>query len=222
MSISSPTSGTNYTAPATVTITASGTDTDGWVTKVELFQGAAKLGESNSSTINFAWNNVATGSYLLTAKATDNMGAVTISPAVNITVNAPINQPPVVNITSPSNNTTFIPVGTLATVAITANASDSDGSVTKVEFFQGSATLLGASISTSSPYSFTWNNVAAGTYMLTAKATDNLRTTGTSAAVDITVNTPINQAPTIRSFSHERCNIHRVGLNPDNRFCERQ
>jgi hypothetical protein len=198
VSISSPTSGTKYTAPATVTINASGTDTDGWVTKIELFQGTTKLGESTSSTISFAWSNIAAGTYLLTAKATDNLGTVATSSGVTITVNPPINQPPVVNITSPSNNTVFTPLGTPATVVINATATDPDGLVAKVEFFQGTAKL---GESTSSPYIFTWNNVAAGPYTLIAKATDTLGATGTSAAVDITVNPPINQPPTIEITS---------------------
>jgi hypothetical protein len=40
---------------------------------------------------------------------------------------------------------------------------------------------------TSSPYSFTWTNVPAGTYTLTTKATDGPGLTGTSAAISITV-----------------------------------
>jgi M6 family metalloprotease-like protein len=75
---------------------------------------------------------------------------------------------PTVSITSPANNSNFTaPLNTV----ITVNASDADGSVTKVDFFNGS-TLLGTD--NTAPYSLSWNNVAAGTYNLTAKATDNL------------------------------------------------
>jgi hypothetical protein len=89
--------------------------------------------------------------------------------------------PPTVSITSPTNGATFTAP---ATVIINANASDSDGTITQVEFFQGS-TRLGAD--TTAPYSFTWSNVAAGSYSLTARATDNAGASTTSTAVNITV-----------------------------------
>jgi len=59
--------------------------------------------------------------------------------------------------------------------------------VSKVEFFQG-AVKLGED--TTSPYSYSWTNVAAGNYVLTAKVTDNLAATTTSSAVIVTVNQP--------------------------------
>ena len=92
------------------------------------------------------------------------------------------NVAPTVSITSPANNATFT-AG--ANITINATAADSDGTVTSVAFYQGS-TLLGTDIT--SPYTFTWNGVAAGSYVLTAKATDNSGATTTSAAVNITVN----------------------------------
>ena len=91
------------------------------------------------------------------------------------------NPAPSVNLTSPANGTTFTPG---STITLSANASDSNGSVTKVEFFAGS-TKVGED--TSAPYSIAWTNVAAGTYSLTARATDNGGASTTSAAVSITV-----------------------------------
>jgi chitinase len=69
-------------------------------------------------------------------------------------------------------------------VAIIATASDADGTVSKVEFFNG-ATKLGEA--TAAPYSYSWTNVANGTYAITAKATDNSGNATTSASVTITV-----------------------------------
>lgn len=105
-------------------------------------------------------------------------------PNPNITLvggSTPPNNPPSVSITSPSNGAAFT-AG--ANITINANASDSDGSISKVEFYQGS-TKLGEDAT--SPYSYTWNSVAAGTYSLTARATDNGGATTTSSAVSITV-----------------------------------
>ncbi|MCA1628230.1 MAG: fibronectin type III domain-containing protein, partial [Acidobacteria bacterium] len=63
----------------------------------------------------------------------------------------------------------------------------------KVEFFQGSAKL---GEDTSAPYSYTWSNVAAGNYTLTARATDSGGAATTSSAVDITVSPAPPSAPT--------------------------
>jgi chitinase len=91
------------------------------------------------------------------------------------------NQPPSVAISAPANGSIF---ATGANITLGANASDSDGSITKVEFFRG-ATSLG--VDTSAPYGVTWSNAAAGNYSLTAVATDNQNATSTSAAVTVTV-----------------------------------
>jgi glucose/arabinose dehydrogenase len=91
------------------------------------------------------------------------------------------NQPPTVSITAPSNGASFT-AG--ANITITANAADADGTVSKVEFFQN-GTKLGEDLT--APYSFTWSSVPAGSYSLTAKATDNGTATTTSSPVSITV-----------------------------------
>ena len=84
----------------------------------------------------------------------------------------------------PSNNATFLAP---ATINITADASDTDGTVTMVEFFQRT-TPLGTD--TTSPYSFTWTNVAAGNYRLTVRATDTQGARATSSEVGISVTPP--------------------------------
>ena len=93
-----------------------------------------------------------------------------------------VNDAPSVNITQPTESQFFNPN---TNINITANAADNDGSISKVDFYAGS-NLLGSA--TASPYSFTWNNVAAGNYSLTAVATDDLGAVTTSVPVNITVN----------------------------------
>ena len=183
VSLASPANNATFTAPATVSITANASDTDGSIAKVEFYNGSTKLGEDTSSPYIFSWTNVGAGTYSLTAKATDNQSATTTSNAVTIVVNAPtVNQNPTVSLTSPANNATFTAP---ATISIAANAADSDGSIAKVEFYNGS-NKLGEDLS--SPYTFSWTNVAAGTYSITAKATDNVGAFTTSSAVNVTVN----------------------------------
>lgn len=94
------------------------------------------------------------------------------------------NSPPSVALTSPANASTY---AAPASITLNATAADSDGTVAKVDFYQG-ATLLGTDLT--SPYSFAWAGVPAGTYNLTARATDNAGATTTSPAVAITVTPP--------------------------------
>jgi Bacterial Ig domain len=187
VSITSPSNGATFTAPASITINATASDSDGTISKVEFYQGATLLSTATTSPYSYTWSNVAAGTYGLTAKAYDNLNAITTSTAVSVTVSA--NKAPTVSVTSPSNGATFTAP---ASITINATASDSDGTISKVEFYQGS-TLLGTD--TTSPYSYTWSSVAAGTYSLTAKAYDNLNATTTSTAVSVTVSG--NKAPTV-------------------------
>jgi len=110
-------------------------------------------------------------------------------------VNNCINVAPTVVITSPINNSSFTAP---ANITITANALDPDGSISIVEFYNGTTKL--GSISTA-PYSFTWNNVAAGTYSLTVIAIDNLNVKTKSSTISISVinsTSSGNQPPVIK------------------------
>lgn len=95
-----------------------------------------------------------------------------------------LNVPPTVSLTAPANGAGF---KSPATVNISAAAGDPDGTVAKIEFF-ANGTKLGED--TTNPYGFTWSDVAAGSYSLTAKATDNGGASTTSSAVSINVEVP--------------------------------
>jgi chitinase len=163
-----------------VNLAATASDSDGSVTKVEFFNGATKLGEDTTAPYSLTLSGVGVGSYTLTARATDNLGASTTSALSTITVDIP-NTPPTVSITSPASGAIF---SWKPTITITATASDPGGSVTKVEFRDGT-TVVGQD--TSAPYAFTWRNAPSGTHSLTARATDNAGAATTSSAVGITV-----------------------------------
>ncbi|MEK7609595.1 MAG: DUF4082 domain-containing protein [Patescibacteria group bacterium] len=100
------------------------------------------------------------------------------------------NIPPTVSISSPVNGATFTAP---ASITINATASDSDGTISSVAFYNG-ATLLGTD--TTSPYSYSWTGVGAGTYSLTARATDNSGAVTTSGAVGVTVGSVVTYAIT--------------------------
>lgn len=86
VSIISPANNASFTPPANIGIQANASDADGSVTKVEFFNGGTKLGEVAASPWTFTWTNVGNGSYTITAKATDNRGAVTTSSPVTVVV----------------------------------------------------------------------------------------------------------------------------------------
>lgn len=93
----------------------------------------------------------------------------------NLSIAVPIGQTPVATLTAPANGSVWY-LGD--TINLTATASDSDGSVTKVEFYQD-AIKLGED--TTNPYEYAWTGFAAGDYSLTARATDNDGNVGTTA-----------------------------------------
>ena len=88
---------------------------------------------------------------------------------------------PIVNIISPTNNTTYQePVN----VTINATATSMLGAITKVDFFEGS-NELGEVLN--SPYSVTWSNVPPGAFPLTATAADTTGAVGASSGREIIV-----------------------------------
>jgi len=99
------------------------------------------------------------------------------------------NTPPSVTLTAPANGASFIAP---ASIAMTATASDPDGTIASVKFYNGSSLL---NTDTTSPYAYTWTGVAAGSYSLTARATDNGGLVRTSAVAAVTVTAAGNNAP---------------------------
>lgn len=98
-----------------------------------------------------------------------------------------VNDLPTVSITSPISGSSLPP----GDITIDATASDTDGSVAKVEFYDG-AVYLGED--TTAPYTFVWNSVSDGCYEIVARVIDDLGGTNTDA-VDITVGTGCGQTP---------------------------
>ncbi|MES2733404.1 MAG: PA14 domain-containing protein [Bacteroidota bacterium] len=89
VSITAPTAYASFVNSSNITINTTATDADGNISKVEFFQGNTSLGVDLSSPYSFTWNSVTSGNYTLTAKATDNRGAVTTSRSIDIIVTPP-------------------------------------------------------------------------------------------------------------------------------------
>src|SRR5690606_16937328 len=94
--------------------------------------------------------------YVGLAVTSHNSNALVTATFDNVSVQAPTasNQAPTVSLSAPANGATYTAP---ATIMVSANASDTDGSIARVEFYQGSM-LIGSD--TTSPYSVTWSNVA--------------------------------------------------------------
>lgn len=74
--------------PADVSLTATATDADGTISRVDFYNGDTQIGTDNSSPYNLTWNNVGAGNYTLKAVAFDNDGN-TGSATENLTINVP-------------------------------------------------------------------------------------------------------------------------------------
>jgi len=124
----------------------------------------------------------APGTYTVTLTVTDNLGASeTASVPIVLTNTGSINIPPAVNLTLPATGSSYL---SPATVNLAATASDSDGTVTRVDFYRGT-TLIGTKIS--APYAYADVGVGVGSYSYTAVAVDNAGVSTTSSAVAVTV-----------------------------------
>lgn len=165
----------SLSAPAGVTVgsavmlSASAADSDGSITRLVFYDGTTLLGEDSTAPYTFSWTPTSAGSHSLTARATDNSGATTISSPVIVTVTSPVSdtQPPTVSITAPANFATAL----TGTLSFGATATDNVG-VAAVEF-QIDGVAIG-NADTTSPYGVTIDSTrhASGQHVLRARASD--------------------------------------------------
>ncbi|OQP66130.1 Ig-like domain-containing protein [Niastella populi] len=118
----------------------------------------------------------------------------------SLRIRAVTNTLPAISITSPANGSSF---ASPASITINVNATDGDGSISKVAFYNGS-TKLGEDAS--SPYSYTWANVGGGTYNIRAVATDDRGATAT-AQINVAVSNPSG------ATVYKHCNYGGYAIN---------
>jgi len=181
----SPTSGSSYTAPASVTITASANDTQtgNGVSKVELYANGTLIASANSDTITTNWT-AGEGSYAITAKAYDNFNASQVSAPVSVTVNGPV--APVVVLNSPANGTILTNLdegGASVNMGVTITDSNSGFLISTIVFYDGSTQLT----ETTGATNFTDTTLANGAHALWAKVTDSYSQVGCSQTNSITI-----------------------------------
>jgi hypothetical protein len=210
----SPTNGSTFTLPANIPVNAIASDADNSIARVELYSQASTnnsqpilLSAITNPPYSFTWNNVASGSYTLTANVVDRYGPVVTSTPVSITVSVPpsTNAPPYVTITNPCDGAMFV---FPASVPIEVTATSAVSTITSVGFYAGT-NLLGTQ--TNTPFNFTWTNAPVGAYILTALAVDNSGRSATSAPVGITVTLPPPGLPVFTLFTNAYSVLENAG-----------
>ncbi|CAE6958139.1 protein contain chitin-binding domain type 3 [Vibrio sp. B1ASS3] len=181
VTLTSPSASASITAGDVVNLAADAADTDGSISKVEFFVDGALVGTSTAAPFTASWT-ATEGAHEFSTKAYDDKNAVSVASAVTLTVNAgqPGNEAPTVDV---ALSATSVELG--ATVTVTANAADADGTVAKVEFF-AAGSLVGTV--TTAPYAVDFTPAQAGSVSIYAKATDDAGATTDSSLVSLTVN----------------------------------
>ena len=211
IAITSPSNESRFNAPADIVINAQAANSVE-LARVDFYRGTTKIGEDTTAPYSYNWQNVGAGEYHISAVAVDNQGEMTGSQAVHLFVDSG-NQAPSVSITSPVNDAEYTAP---ADISISANASDPDGSISRVDFYRGT-TKIGED--TTAPYSYNWQNVGAGEYHISAVAVDNQGEMTGSQAVHVTVNQQSTTPPKPPASSSEFgvdmavCNSSQVPVN---------
>lgn len=181
VTLTSPSASASITVGDVVNLAADAADTDGSISKVEFFVDGALVGTSTAAPFTASWT-ATEGAHEFSTKAYDDKNAVSVASAVTLTVNAgqPGNEAPTVDV---ALSATSVELG--ATVTVTANAADADGTVAKVEFF-AAGSLVGTA--TAAPYVVDFTPAQAGSVSIYAKAIDDAGATTDSSLVSLTVN----------------------------------
>lgn len=178
--------GSAYTPANSVTFKASASSYPAGIEMVYFYANGAFVGATRrlgSSQFTFTWTGMPLGAYTLTAVATANSGLTATSAPVSIVVNSP----PTITLTDPTSGTNY---NAPASVTMSANASDSDGSISRVDFLANGVLVGTGTVAGINQYNFSWTNVPLGNYTLTAVATDNLGGISTSTPINIRVLSP--------------------------------
>ena len=91
VALTAPAAGSTYNLPATVIFTATASDADGSIVKVEFFVDGGKVGEATGAPYTYAWTATG-GVHTCTAVAIDNSLGVTTSVPRTVYVTTPVSQ----------------------------------------------------------------------------------------------------------------------------------
>lgn len=177
--------GSIYTAPASFTLTATATDPDGTISKVEFYQNGVLVSTKTAAPYSHPVQNLPVGNYSFTARAYDNQDAVSISSAVTIVVSPAGQAGGIITASTPVTTKQTTSSSTITSPTFTVNPGDllvaflsSDGS-------GGSSQQSFSSVTTNG---LTWslkrrtNPAASGTAEIWTAVAPNGFTSGTATA----------------------------------------
>ena len=177
--LTTPTNNASFAAPATINLAAAVTANGNTINYVSFYSGTTLLTNIASSPYACSWSFPLAGTRDLWAQAvygtTNTVNSATNSIAVT-------SLPPVIVLTLPANNASFMAP---ATIGLTAVVTSNYNAIDHVGFYAQGTNLI-ANVTTA-PYEYSWTNVGAGIYSLTARLAYNAGSTVDSAVSTVTV-----------------------------------
>lgn len=177
--MAAPAASSRFSYPADIMLVAKASDSTGQIAKVDFYNGKQLLGSTSASPFMLRLTDLPTAKYAITAVATSVAGVSATSKSLAFSVNTP----PGVALTAPVTGTAYTaPVD----IALNVQTTDADGIISRVDYYSGS-TLIASSVTP--PFSASWTSTAAGTFVLSARATDNTGGVTKSGTVSVRVMT---------------------------------
>ena len=178
-------------APGPLTLSATASDDDGTIAKVAFYVNGTKIIDVLSPPYTTSYSTTSTAIYKFTAIATDDKGLSTSTADVNVSVGQLTNLAPKVSLSVSQTQITFP-----GTVTLTATASDDDGTVARVRFYQNGTLRKDV---TTPPYTFDYTTTVPGVYKFKAIAIDNKNASTSTAEIDVTSGNAqqLNKSPTV-------------------------
>lgn len=199
VALTSPADNSSFGTPGSITITATASDANGSVSKVDFYNGSTLIGTSSTSPYSFTWTGVTEGHYAITAKATDNSGASTTSAAVNVKVNPTFkatlnaaNERPTPNTSTGTGTSILILDIDTKIFTVSTTYTGLTGAATASHIHKGDPTVAGGVI-------FPFSNVTVSPIVYTSTAIDAAQEADLRAGLWYTnVHTALNPGGEIR------------------------
>ena len=184
VALMAPSSGSTFALPTSISISANASESGATIAKVDFYANGNLIGTKTIAPFSITWSNPSAGGYSLSAKATDNVGAVATSANVSITVLPPS---PAIALTAPLNGARF---ASGQSIALVARATSPGTTISKVDFESNGSiigTIVPTSAASSGTYTLNWSGAMPGAHALSARVFSANGTAIASTGVGISV-----------------------------------